>query len=79
MGLKTCKLPGFFKGRAVRKARRMHPCDGKGPNCAHVILRGEFYQEGEVDPDKAGGFGLLRHCLRCCPNEIASATDETQT
>lgn len=58
---------GPYQGHPIRKARQEWPCENypRSSPLRHVIIAGERYVEGDVDPDYAGGFGHYRICLKC--------------
>lgn len=57
---------GDWKGARIRTARKAGRCDywrGLWGRCQNQIEAGETYFDGEMAPDKAGGFGRDRYCL----------------
>lgn len=51
--------------RQVRVARKSGVCAGWEKRGGHQMMIGELYVETELDPYKAGGFGMSRCCLKC--------------
>lgn len=58
----------------IRTAMKTHLCvnahahrAGNAPNCRVTIKKGDRYEQGDVDPYFAGGFGHERVCLGCSP------------
>lgn len=62
---------GRYEGRAIRRARKPYVCEQwvsgwpQINRCGRPINAGDLYVEGDVDPDRAGGFGHERICLEC--------------
>jgi hypothetical protein len=55
---------GTFAGCRIRTVRKSGKCAGFR-HCGTVLQPGDCYVEGDVDIDKAGGFGHDRLCLPC--------------
>lgn len=55
---------GWLKGHPIRTARKAGKC-ADFRHCGTVIQPGDKYVEGDIDIDKAGGFGHDRLCLAC--------------
>jgi hypothetical protein len=60
---------GWLKGHAVRRAAKEYQCEywrGSEGRCAHKILRGDYYVEGEL---RGGGspYAMKRYCSHCVP------------
>lgn len=69
---------GWLQGHLIRKARKVHRCDywrgtDKGGRCVNEIRAGDYYVEGEMDPERAGGYGVNRYCFECAGAEIRTA------
>jgi hypothetical protein len=79
---------GWLAGHRIRRAPKGHRCDywrGKanGGRCDAPIRPGDLYVEGEMSPDRAGGFGHDRYCFDCAGPEaraaLAKAADPRDT
>lgn len=55
---------GWLKGNRIRTARKAGKC-ADFRHCGNMIAAGDRYVEGDIDIDKAGGFGRDRLCLSC--------------
>lgn len=65
---------GEWKGFPVRRARKDHRCDGWNNSYGHAtIAAGDYYVEGFMDPDRAGGFGHDRLCADCVDDAARTA------
>lgn len=56
----------------IRTARKAHLCvnfraykAGNAPKCRQIINKGDRYEQGDVDPYAAGGFGHEFICSGC--------------
>jgi hypothetical protein len=54
---------GWLQGHPIRKARKEYRCDCRA--CRKQIAVGDEYVQGDIDPDRAGGFGHQRICTDC--------------
>ena len=75
---------GWLKGHPIRRARKEYRCDDAKRSerlsltkCLRIIHEGDAYVEGDMNPDRAGGFGHDRWCMACADGqETASDQDE---
>ncbi len=64
-----------FGTKALHRARKAGRCEygrreSNGPVCREEIKAGDWYCDGELNPDKAGGFALQRWCMGCIEHLI---------